>query len=444
MHEDMSQRTRKEVMERLRKNYEKGDRFVRIRIVDEAVRLLGYHRKAAIRALNLGKGKRQQVAVSGGRGRPKKYRAGELLEPLKRIWLVAQQPCGRRLEAAMADWVPAYEQEHRSLSAGVKEALLTASSATLDRLLKPLRAAHRRGFGGTRPGSLLRQQIPIAGVVWDRKEAGYLEFDTVALCGGRLEGDHVWMLDGTDYATAWVEMRAQWNRGHHGTLRGLADIEEALPFELKGLDADNGAEIMNYAVLEWCRQRGRSIEMTRSRPYRKNDNAHVEQKNWTHVRQWFGYERYDNAEVVGKINELTRGALGQLQNYFLPTLKLVEKKRDDKGRLQRRYGEVQTPYARVLQSAQVSCEKKAQLEAMRARLNPFALVREIERQLRDIHAQRQRSKSESFAFSSKGAMRPLEPRSLRGTAAKRTRCASALSTTPKPTTKNTQKGLPPR
>lgn len=428
-------------MERLKKSYAKACRFERTRILDEAMRLLGYHRKSAIRAMKQKKGGAGQREVGG---RPKKYKAAEMMEPLKRIWLVAQQPCGKRLAAALRDWVPAYEEEHRSLSSGVREALLSASPATLDRMLRPLRVEHRRGVGGTRPGSLLRQQIPIAGVVWDQKEAGYLEFDTVALCGGRLEGDHVWMLDGTDYATAWVEVRAQWNRGQHGTLEGLKDIEAALPFALKGLDADNGGEIMNYGVIEWCRQRGRAVELTRSRPYRKNDNAHVEQKNWTHVRQWFGYERYDNAEVVELINELTRGVLGQFQNYFQPTLKLLEKKRDEKGRLHRRYGQVQTPYARVLESAQVSEEKKIQLRAFRAQLNPFALERDIERQLRTIHARRQGSKKVSFAFESKGAMRPLEPRSLRGTAASRTRCASALPSTPKTNTKYTQKGLPLR
>lgn len=428
-------------MERLRKSYAKAGKFERTRLLEEAMRLLGYHRKAAIRALNAPVGK----SGGGNRGgRPTKYRASELLAPLKRIWLAAQQPCGRRLVAVLEDWVPAYEQEHRSLSSGVREALLSASHATLDRLLRPVRVEHRRGPGGTRPGRLLRQHIPIAGVVWDQKEAGYLEFDTVALCGGRLEGEHVWMLDGTDYATAWVEVRAQWNRGHHGTLAGLKDIEAALPFALKGLDADNGGEIMNYAVLDWCRQRGRPIELTRSRPYRKNDNAHVEQKNWTHVRQWFGYERYDNAEVVALINELTRGALGQLQNYFLPTLKLVEKKRDDRGRVQRRYGQTQTPYARVLQSAQVEEEKKAQLRMLRARLNPFALEREIERQLRVIYARRQASKSVSFAYKTKGAMRPLAPRSLGGTAGGRTRSASAAHSPKKPTTKNNQKGRPLR
>jgi hypothetical protein len=412
MHEDMSQRTRKEVLERLRKSYGKGSRFERTRVLDEATRLLGYHRKAAIRALRQkaggkGVGGSKAGPAGGVRGRPKKYLASELLEPLRKIWLTAQQPCGRRLVGALPDWVPAYEEEYRRLSSGVKEVLLSASSATLDRLLRPLRMEHRRGLGGTRPGSLLRQQIPIAGVVWDQKVAGYLEFDTVALCGGRMDGDFVWMLDGTDYATAWVEVRAQWNRGQHGTLAGLKDIERALPFAVRGLDADNGGEFLNYGVVEWCRQHGRPIELTRSRPYRKNDNAHVEQKNWTHVRQWFGYERYDHAELVPLLNTLTCGALGQFQNYFLPTLKLVEKKRTETGRLQRRYGQVETPYARVLASGEVSAGKKRELQAARAQLNPFALEREIQKQLRRIEAERQRKPRVSFALKKRGAKKLL-------------------------------------
>lgn len=159
---------------------------------------------------------------------------------------------------------------------------------------------------------------------------------------------------------------------------------------MRGLEADNGGEFLNWHVIEWCRQGPRRIELTRRRPCHKNDNAHVEQKNWTHVRQWFGYDRYDNEEVVELINALTRGALGQLQNLFQPTLKLKEKKRDAGGRLHRVYEKARTPSERVLESAQVSAEKKQELGARKARLNPFALQREVERQLKRIAAKRQR------------------------------------------------------
>jgi hypothetical protein len=388
MHPDMSARTRKEVLQRLRKNYRRAKGWQKTALLDEAMRVLGYHRKAAIRALRgvaAAPGPARTLALVG---RPREYDAAQLLPALKEIWLTAQQPCGRRLAAALQDWVPAYEAYHRELEIDVRTALLRVSPATLDRLLQPLRVQYRAGKGGTRPGSLLRQQIPITGTVWEQAEAGYLEVDTVALCGGSLEGDHVWMLDGTDYATAWVEVRAQWNRGQHATLHGLEDIRRTLPFVLRGLDADNGGEFLNWHVIEWCREGPRRIALTRSRPYHKNDNAHVEQKNWTHVRQWFGYDRYDNEEVVELINALTRGALGQLQNLFQPTLKLKEKKRDEAGRLHRVYEAARTPYDRVLESAQVSGEKKQELRTLKAKLNPFALQKEIERQLKRIAAKR--------------------------------------------------------
>lgn len=388
----MSQQTREEVLARLRRQYARARGFEKTTVIDQAVRLLGYHRKAAIRALQ----KRPaadvtKTPVATRRGRPRQYEAAALQPALRAIWLAAQQPCSRRLAAAMADWVPAYEQEHRRLESGTRAALLAASPATLDRLLQPLRAAHRRPFCTTRPGRLLRQHVPIAGQVWNQTLPGYLEVDTVALCGGSLEGEHVWILNAIDYATGWVAVRAQWNRGQHATLCGLENIRQSLPFALRGVDADNGGEFMNWLTIEWCRQGGRGIELTRSRPYHSNDNAHVEQKNWTHVRQWFGYERYDHEPVVELINTLTRGALGQLQNFFLPTLKLEAKERDEQGRLQRRYGAAQTPWARVMAHETVSAEKKQELQKQKAELNPFALQREVERQLKRIFKQRSRA-----------------------------------------------------
>jgi hypothetical protein len=386
----MSQRTRKEVLERLQKAHRRAKtKWEKTVIVDQAISLLGYHRKAAIRALGTRPPPAGPARERAGGGRPRVYESTQLLPPLKEIWLAAQQPCGRRLAGALVDWVPAYEAYHRRLESGVRACLLAASSATLDRLLAPLRAQHRRPLCGTRPGSLLRQQIPIAGASWAQAEAGFLEVDTVALCGGSLEGDHLWMLDATDYATAWVEVRAQWNRGQAATLQGVEAIRDALPFVMRGLDADNGGEFLNWHLVDWCRRQPQRIEFTRSRPYHKNDNAHVEQKNWTHVRQWFGYERYDRLELVALINTLTGGPLGQLQNFFLPTLKLKEKKRDEHGRLQRHYeAAARTPYERVLASAQVTAEQKKKLRQRKAALNPFALRAEIERQLRHLEKRR--------------------------------------------------------
>jgi hypothetical protein len=355
------------------------------------VALLGYHRKAAIRAL-----RSEPVARVGViTGRPLEYHAAEVRPVLRAVWSAANYPCGRRLAGMMADWLAGYEQHEKKVSASVREQLLAASPRTLDRLLHPLRVESRRP-SLTRPGSLLRQQIPIRGSVWEENKAGWLEVDTVALCGGSVAGDFVWMVDAVDYATTWVSTRAMWNRGQEGTLAALADLERCLPFPLLGLDSDNGGEFLNYHVLAWLQKRTRPVFMTRSRPYKKDDNAHIEQKNWTHVRQWFGYERHDNPEVVERLNALARGPFHQMLNYFHASLKLESKERLAGGKIRRVYQQAKSPLERVLESPEVDALTKARLRAEKARLNPFALKREVDQHLREIAAMR-RPKESSLA-----------------------------------------------
>lgn len=364
--------------------YQRAGLEYKSKLLDEVVELFGYHRKAAVRALGrpVRVGSRAPFVI----GRPKEYEPEKLLMVLKPIWLAALQPCGKRLVAALPTWVPAYEQDHRRLDGDVRRSLLSASAATLDRLLRPLRAQHRRR-GGTRPGTLLRQEIPIR-TEWTGEGAGYLEIDTVALCGGLLDDRHAWMLDGVDIRTTWVEMRAQPNRSQAATLEQIRDVEQSLPFALVGLDSDNGGEFINHHLVAYAHQRARPLALSRGRPYRKNDNAHVEQKNYTHVRQWFGYERHDNQAVVPLINGLCKGALGQLLNLFLPSLKLESKRREG-SKIKRVYGPAQTPLERVLERQEVSCEKKSQLRTLQAQLNPFALRREIDRCLKRIDQTRE-------------------------------------------------------
>jgi hypothetical protein len=178
-----------------------------------------------------------------------------------------------------------------------------------------------------------------------------------------------------------------WGRGQVGTLAALQDVEAHLPFCLLGLDSDNGGEFLNHHVLKWLQKRPQPVFMTRSRPYKKDDNAHVEQKNWTHVRQCFGYERHDNPEVVAPINELVKGAYGQLLNYFHASLKLDRKERKG-GKVQRLYGDAQTPLSRVLASAEVSEATKQRLRGHKAGLNPFALKQVVTRSLKVISKMR--------------------------------------------------------
>jgi hypothetical protein len=377
----MSVHTRSEVMRKLRSRYRNAGQKYRAKLLDQAVELFGYHRKSAIRALAA----RRRPAMPRP-GRPPKYDAAALRPALKTIWLAAQQPCGKRLAGMMADWVPAYEAYHQSLSAPLQEQLLVMSSATLDRMLAPLRSRYAGRSIPTRPGAMLRQEIPIRGGAWQESQAGWLEADTVSLSGGSAAGEVIWMLDTTDICTTWVEMRAMFGRGQHAAVEQLAHIEGLLPFPWLGLDSDNGGEFINYHVLRWCQQkRAEPIYYTRSRPYRSNDNAHIEQKNWTHVRQWFGYERHDNPEVAPLINELCSGELGQFVNLFSASLKLESKSRTGQGPEKRAYGPAVTPFARVLASAQVSAEKKEEIKALKKRLNPFALEAAIQKKLRAIH-----------------------------------------------------------
>ena len=274
MDKTMKQATREQVMAKLRRRYVSAGLEHKKKLLNQAQELLGYHRKSAIRALRAEPVVRGPVIITG---RPVKYEPGLLLPFLRPIWQATDYACGRRLVAMLPEWLPAYEAHERKASAEVREKLLAASGRTLDRLLAPLRL---RGGGRslTRPGTLLRQQIPIRGSVWEEGKAGWLEVDTVALCGGSVAGEFVWMVDGVDHATTWVELRAMWGRGQVGTLAALQDLEACLPFDLLGLDSDNGGEFLNYHVMHWLQKRARPVFMTRSRPYKKDDNAHVEQR----------------------------------------------------------------------------------------------------------------------------------------------------------------------
>ena len=383
MDKTMSKTTRNEVLKKLRRRYLNAGPEHKRKLLDQAQELLGYHRKAAIRSLRAPTIERGPRIITG---RPVTYPPELLLPHLRPIWQATDYACGQRLVAMLPEWIPAYEQHERKLPGEVRDKLLEASGRTLDRLLAPLRF---QGGGRclTRPGTILRHQIPIRGSVWEEGKAGWLEVDTVALCGGTTVGECVWMVDGVDYVTTWVEVRAMWGRGQHATLAAMRDVEASLPFELLGVDSDNGGEFLNYHMMGWLQQRPKPVFMTRSRPYKKDDNAHVEQKNYTHVRQCFGYERHDNPEVVELINVLIREAYGPLLNFFHASLKLERKERIA-GKVRRIYGHAQTPLARVLACAEVTQQTKRRLTQEKALLNPFALKREVARGLKEIAAVR--------------------------------------------------------
>lgn len=374
----MDKHEKQAYLEAIRKRYRRAKRADKGKILDEFCSVCSYQRKYAIRLL------RRKVSRAPRRpGRPSRYDQPELLVVLRKIWLATDQMCSRRLVAAMPLWLPHYEVSFGVLDESVKSKLAGISSASIDRLLKPVRAQHPKGLSGTKPGTLLKNQIPIRTTHWDITLPGFMEADTVAHCGNSLAGNFVWSLTLTDILTGWTECRATWNKGSGGVLDQIKSIEQALPFELRGFDCDNGSEFLNYHLLRYFTDHPDKPSFTRSRPYKKNDNAHVEQKNWTHVRQLFGYERFDNLKLVTRMNALYANEWSQLQNHFCPTLKLKEKVRIG-ARYRKRYYPPETPYQRVLDCESVSDDEKSKLRILHKTINPFDLRQKINAKLRTI------------------------------------------------------------
>ncbi len=363
----------------MRTRYQTASKTEKSKILDEFCATSKQHRKSAIRSLNT----KPKPKRYNARGRKKTYKPEDVLEPLKTIWMAADQVCGHRLKAMVQEWLPFYEAHYGELPAKVKFQLLSMSSATMDRLLKPHRCQPRRGLGGTKPGSLLKTQIPICTDQWDNDIPGFVEADTVAHCGESMAGDFVWSLTLVDIATTWTENRATWNKGSAGVIAAIQSIEKQLCFPLKGFDSDNGCEFLNYHLLRYFADK--KVQFTRSRPYKKNDNAHVEQKNWTHVRQLMGYERFDNPKLVTLMNDLYGTEVSQLRNHFLPSFKLLSKERVG-SKLVKKHGKPQTPYARVLASPHIDDVTKTKLKEAHNKLDPFALANAIQQKLKKIYA----------------------------------------------------------
>jgi hypothetical protein len=235
---------------------------------------------------------------------------------------------------------------------------------------------------------------------WDEQHPGFLEADTVALCGGTLLGDFVNALDVVDIATGWCEQRATFGKSKHSIVKQVKDIESSLPFQLKGFDSDSGSEFLNRTLIKYFTHRPKdSVQFTRSRPYHKDDNAHIEQKNWTHVRQWFGYYRFDNPAVVRLMNDLFKNEWRLYHNFFLPSVKLIAKERIG-SRIIKRHDHPQTPFRRLLKSRTVDSKTKNELKAQYKKLNPFELRIRIEKKLKKIFTVR---RPENSAFD-----RPLQ------------------------------------
>jgi hypothetical protein len=343
-------------------------------ILDELSATAGLNRNYATRLMN--NGHKRKRAKSG---RKSKYSDPEFRLALRRVWSAAHYLCGKLLKVAIPRYLPFYDLEYGSLEAEHKEKILAISAASIDRVLRPEKAKHGKSM--TRPGSMLREEIPIRTDYWSNVSPGFMEGDSVAHCGGSMKGPFIWTITFIDIATTWVETRAVWTLNGDNTVEAIRDMRKSLPFGLIALDFDNGGEFMNNVVVYFCSKEG--IALTRSRPYRKNDNAHVEQKNNSVVRQLMGYGRFENPTLVSIMNDLYRKEWNYFNNFFRPSFKLKVKTRIG-SKYSRKYDTPMTPYDRVLESPAVGEERKQQLREFYATLNPFELRKSMDLKVQQI------------------------------------------------------------
>ena len=353
---------------------------MRARILDEFCQVCDYNRKYAIRLFNGPTPQKPKTMVR--KGRRATYGA-KVIASLTAIWEAAGYPCSVRLKALLPLWLP-WAIKRMALTAPVQKQLLMISPPTIDRRLKGKRGQlKKRLYGRTKPGTLLKHHIPIKTDNWDVKTPGFTEIDLVSHSGNSASGEFLHSLNVTDIHTTWVESRAVMGKSQIGVLSAMQDIEQALPFKLLGMDSDNGSEFINYHLKTFCDQKG--IQLTRGRPYKKDDNAHIEQKNFTHVRKILGYLRYDSLAAQKAINELYQNELRIFQNLFLPSMKLIKKSRIG-SKLKRSYDKPQTPLERVLQCPQADPVKIEQLKRPGDQTDPFELAKRIEHKLERIFA----------------------------------------------------------
>jgi len=381
----LTMQQRQAVVAKAAGRYQRSGKQEKGLILTELVELTEYSRVYARRVLRQhGKRIKQgrqsllaDVRVRSSRSRSPYYDQ-QVKATLIKIWRVLDYICGKRLQPALPELLEVLER-HNELHCDrlTKEKLLRISAATIDRLLRSERRKYElRGQARTKPGTLLKHQIPIRTFAeWNEQQPGFVEIDLVSHDGGVGAGNYCQTLDLTDVATTWTETRAVRNKAQANVFAALQKVRKDLPFGLLGVDSDNGSEFINDQLLKYCRQE--KITFTRSRPYRKNDNCFVEQKNYSIVRRAVGYARYDSDEQCELLNELY-SLLRLYTNFFLPTMKLKSKERIG-SKVKKCYDQALTPYQRVLQTKLVSQKTKEQLRARYRLLNPAALKRKIER-----------------------------------------------------------------
>jgi len=374
----MGRKSKWEYLKAIYSRYQKAPRPLRRLMLDEFCATSGYHRKHAIRLLN--NPLPQKSAAKQNRRAP--LYGPAVIRILSAIWKAAGYPWSVRLKALLPLWMP-WAKKRFALTPLLQKQLLSISPATMDRHLADKKSRLKKNlYGRTKPGSLLKHQIPLKTDCWDVRSPGFTEIDLVSHSGECAEGEFLHSLNMTDIHTTWVETRAVMGKGEKRVAEALDQMRLCLPFALKGIDSDNGSEFINNHLYRYCQ--GSKIQFTRGRPYKKDDNAHIEQKNWTHVRKLMGYVRYDSEEALEAMNNLYQNELRLFQNLFQPSVKLVKKVRVG-SRVKRVYDAPQTPFQRVCESAQADPKKVAHFKKLQESLDPFLLSKTIEEKLDCIY-----------------------------------------------------------
>jgi IS30 family transposase len=367
----MSKRSKQELTEEIYPRYLKSGKAEKTRILDEFTAATGYHRKYAIKLLTQGLKRKGYKKV----GRKKKYQ-GEVIGVLEQIWEICGKICSKRLHPFIPEIVSVLEREGE-LSCGpeTKKLLLSMSRSTIDRCLQKTRYASPKGISTTRPGIMLKKSIPVrTWREWDDATPGFVEMDLVAHCGDNAMGQFIYTLTVVDVSTGWTECLAIPNKTQIAVSSAIKAMRLRLPFPLLGIDCDNGTEFINELLYRYCLEE--EITFTRSRPYKKNDQAYVEQKNGSVVRNTIGYDRYETEEEL-QLLQLIYEYLHVYVNFYQPVMKLISKERVD-GKTKKVYDLATSPYRRVLASKDVVFAHKASLSNLYVRLNPVTLRKNID------------------------------------------------------------------
>ena len=379
----MTNMSKRELLAAIKPRYIKASKGEKTVMLDEFCNSTGYNRDYAVRILQAGYdcGRVKRV---GRKGRKKKY-GHNLMTVVVKIWELLEYPCGKRLKPNLVSTIDALVRHgEMKVSDQIMGLLGKIGATTLDRRLKRERVIRKlcRNRGTTRHGTLLKSSIPIRITNWDIWEVGNLETDTVAHNGGDPSGECVYSLDLVEIYSGWSEQQAVMGKGEKGVVKAIDEMKAVMPFTVKGLDSDSGSEFINWHLVKYCQTN--NWFFTRSRPDRKNDNAYIEQKNRTHIRDWLGYGRYDTMEQVDLINDLCRKELRLFNNFFRPVMKIKTKEKVNNSVCKKTYDSAQTPCQRLLNCDTLAPEQKQALAETYLALNPMALKRTINEKIKRI------------------------------------------------------------